>query len=352
MRRTLLPAATLLPVAALLLAAASPPPVPLYRTFGRWVVACDNVRRCEARGFDERTRADLRVIVEAGPATPAVTLTWDEQPTPSGFTLDGQPIELSPPTWSLDARNQTLSTKDPAAAAAFIAAARNAATLGWGRPQAGEQANSVPLQGFVAALLLIDAVQGRPGTPAALAAPRGKDGVHGAPGLPARPAWHAPTPLAAAEARQLLAATANDPQVVRALRQADCSSTDRPGIDALDPAHALILIPCRLGAYQGWSLTVIMPRGGGPATLFGATRPGLPAQPDDRRGFLTEAGFDPATGELGTSAKGRGLADCGDSASWVWSAGAFRLTALNNLDQCGGAMPGDWPALYRSRAPR
>ena len=53
----------LLAALAFLPAAAPVPGVPIYREFGRWLVACDNTRACIARGFDETTRAcDPRVL--------------------------------------------------------------------------------------------------------------------------------------------------------------------------------------------------------------------------------------------------------------------------------------------------
>ena len=64
---------------------------------------------------------------------------------------------------------------------------------------------------------------------------------------------------------------------------------------------------------------------------------------------MVDPEFDPATGILSTTSKGRGLADCGSSESWVWSRGAFRITALNYQDLCGGTAPGDWPPLVRTR---
>lgn len=331
----------------LLLAAAPAPDVPAYRTFGSWIVACDNVRRCEARGFGEGVPADLRIVRDAGPAAPRLTLTWDNQPDPREMQVDATTLDLQSPAWSLDSQNHTLSTEDPTTVYAFVALAHDAQSIYFG--SLGNGKASVPLQGFSAALLFVDAVQGRPGTATALAAPRGNNGVPGAPGLPGRPRWHAPAPLTAAQAKSLIATAASDPLVIRSLKARDCDSTDRPDIHALDPGHAILLIPCSHGPYQGWSLAVLTPRDGGPATLFDDTLPALPPSSPKMRGFLVEGGFDPARGELSMAARGRGPADCGVSATWVWSAGAFRLTREAYLEPCGGAAPGDWPELFRTK---
>ncbi len=337
----------LLSALPLLLAAAPAPDVPVYKTFGSWIVACDNVRRCEARGFGDGAAADLRIVRDAGPAMPRATLTWDATPDLTTIQADAKPLELAPPAWSLDRENNALSTNDLAAVAALIAALRDAQSLTFVTPSADRR--SIPLQGLSAALLFIDAVQGRPGTPTPLLAPRGNNGVDGAPGLPGRPRWHPPAPLTAAQARGLIAAAVSDPLVIRSLKARDCDSTDRPDIHALDPGHAIVLMPCSHGPYQSWSLAVLIPRNGGPATLFDDTLPALPPSSSEMRGFLVEGGFDPVRGELSMAARGRGPADCGVSATWVWSAGAFRLTREAYLEPCGGAAPGDWPELFRTK---
>ena len=64
---------------------------------------------------------------------------------------------------------------------------------------------------------------------------------------------------------------------------------------------------------------------------------------------MVGAVFDPATGRLPSASKGRGFADCGSSEAWIWSGGSFRLKSLNFQGMCGGAAPGDWPPLYRTR---
>ena len=86
-------------------------------------------------------------------------------------------------------------------------------------------------------------------------------------------------------------------------------------------------------------------RQGGPAVPFA---PDLPTV-KERSAVWTEGRYNPDTGVFSMSAKGRGFADCGFSASWIWSAGVFRLSSMNAQPLYGGAQPGDWPALYRTR---
>ena len=117
----------------------------------------------------------------------------------------------------------------------------------------------------------------------------------------------------------------------------------------MDDKRALVMIPCLMGAYQGSSLAFVAPRGGGPGWRVLAPAPYLgndPARTDVD--MFTEADFDPATGMLSMAAKGRGLADCGMAASWIWNGDTFQLASLSLQEACGGVSAGDWPTLFRS----
>ena len=174
-RRRSLPLARLawIIAAATLLGAAAPlPRVPFYRQFGRWLVACDNTRACVAKGFDEATRAELDLTRSAGDTKPSLALSAEDPINAGVVRLDGKPLALMAPAWA--ARDGVLSASDPAAVDAFVAAVRNGGTITLdAAPAKDDQPRTVPLDGFTAALLLVDAVQGRPGTPTALIAARG-----------------------------------------------------------------------------------------------------------------------------------------------------------------------------------
>ena len=161
--------------------------------------------------------------------------------------------------------------------------------------------------------------------------------------LPSAPAWTPPPPLTAAETRDIIARVRR----MRSPEFGDCTQDAVPTVSALDASRAIAIRPCYMAAYQGSSLVVMFPRRGGDTVPVKLPLPGLPG--DQAQGpDMVGPEFDPKTGQLVTSAKGRGLADCGISASWTWSAGAFRLTNLAYQDQCGGAEPGDWPTLFRT----
>ena len=331
-----------------LLGAAPPPAVPTYRQFGRWLVACDNTRSCVARGFDEVTQAQLQLRRPAGNAAATLALSAADPFDVAALQLDGKKLALPSPAWSKDAT--AASTQDPAAVDAFIAAVRNghALTLD-ATPSNGDAPRTMPLDGFTAALLLVDAVQGRPDTPSALVAGRGTAAPPPVPALPPAPRWAAPPPLTRAETDRLLKEAAR----LRSPGFDACNVKDAPEVHALDAANALAIRPCYMAAYQGSSVVAVLPRAGGAARPLTLALPGVPGR--NGKGTATDGpdmvdpDFNPATGTLSTVAKGRGLADCGSSEGWVWSDGAFRLKSLSFQDQCGGVEPGDWPTLFRTR---
>ena len=127
-----------------------------------------------------------------------------------------------------------------------------------------------------------------------------------------------------------------------------CETREPPAVFALDAGSALAICRCYMAAYQGSSVVAVLPRGGGPDRPLKLPLPGVPGTATDGPDMV-DPNFNPATGTLSTASKGRGLADCGSSESWVWSGGAFRLEALSYQDQCGGTAPGDWPTLFRTR---
>ena len=327
-----------------LLAAAAPiPAVPIYREFGRWLVACDNTRACVARGFDETTRAELDLTRAAGNSPASLAFSAENPISVEEMRMDGKPIALAVPPWS--GKGGAPSTDDAAAIAAFIAAARSGHVVTLDATTSTDDLpRTVPLDGFSAALLLVDAVQGRPGTPTALIAAKGNAVPPPAPPLPAAPKWTPTQPLTPVEARRLRQQAAHLPSP----SFDPCEVKDPPDVYPLDATHALAIRPCYLAAYQGSSVVAVLLRGGGPALPVKLALPGLPQDASDGPDMV-DPSFDPATGALSSTSKGRGLADCGSNETWVWSSGGFRLKALDYQGMCGGTEPGDWPTLYRTK---
>jgi hypothetical protein len=337
---------------ALLLAAlagAGGTAVPSYDSYKSWLTACDNVLSCEAKGFEDGTNdyPDLRFDRAGGPG--AATRVMLSAPFKAGLAdlrIDGKPLRLDPAAWKVEIQGgfSTFSTDRPAAVAALIAELRNGARL-----QIGKDA-SIPLDGMVAALLRMDDRQGRVGGVTALIrkgpAPAARVPVPPAPPLVLPRAVR--SALAAGEKERLIARV--EASQAALIRKEDCRETDglqQSEADALDARSAFVFISCAMGAYQGSSLVFVVPRSGGAAVPF---KGALPFDRDDGGTFqMTEPDFAPKTGTLSTFGKGRGLADCGLSASWIWDGSRFQLSEAAFQGACGGSSPGDWPVLYRSR---
>ncbi|MCA8235370.1 DUF1176 domain-containing protein [Burkholderia cenocepacia] len=335
-----------------LIANAAPPQqvnAPSYDTYKSWLVACDNGLTCEAKGFASggETGMDLRFIRAAGPdGSLEARLSGGPDIDLDDLRVDSAPLRLEASAWHLNTNrvdNQTtLSTTQPAAIAAFVSRLRNGKKL-----QIGSDASAyIPLDGMVAALLRIDDRQGRIGGVTALIrkGPAPASQVASAPSLPVVPTRKIAPQLSDREAATLIA---------RAKRIRDASDCDENASKyleeaayALDTRKALVFLPCIQGAYQGSSHVFIAQRTGNVAPE--------PVKLSDPGGgvldnLLFEPGFDPATGTLSTFGKGRGLADCGFRTEWIWDGQAFQLSSSARQETCGGAEPGDWPTLYRSR---
>jgi hypothetical protein len=321
-----------------------------YDSYKAWLVACDNTLTCEAKGLaPDEMRAELRIDRQAGAeGKMSAALSADIKFAPDDVRVDGMSAGLDPREWKRDDNDDgtTLSTDNPEAVRSLAAHLRNGARLSFGGKV------DIPLNGFAAAMLRMDDRQGRLGGTTALAKPGPAQAslVPAAPPLPHIPPHPVTAKLASGEAEHLIEAVREGQQ--DAFAKAGCETRTSPltaDVYALDDSRALVLIPCVMGAYQGSSLAFVAPRGGGPARQVIAFAPYLSNDPDrvDAETF-TEADFDPATGTLSMAAKGRGLADCGMSASWIWNGDSFQLSALSLQQACGGVFPGDWPTLFRS----
>ena len=345
LRRSLFVSATLLLLALPLACAAA---TPVYRTFGDWVVGCDNGARCEAIGMqDAYPQLVLRLVLEGGPtAEPVLTLESDAPVDPRDLRLDGARFAAA----ALVQPGEGMQTigRDGAQARAFLDAIRNGAQLQAGT---GEDAPAASLTGLSAALLLIDETQGRLDTVTALR----RRGPLPAARVPAAPVLPAPVPpvpsppLGKDEAQALIARVRLQaaPEVARE----DCFVDPAEAFDAagaLDGDEALVMLECWRGAYQSSSL-LFRTRRDGSGTAVRLRLP-LPAHVEgERRVVDAFTNVDFSAGHLSHMAKGRGIADCGESASWTYDGRDFRLQRYHLLDRCRGGAPGEWPALWRSR---
>ena len=101
----------------------------------------------------------------------------------------------------------------------------------------------------------------------------------------------------------------------------------------LGAGKKLVLVLCLRGAYQGSSLAYVV-EGAAPPRLLTFTRwDGKRFTPSE---YVTEAEFDPATKQMDSFAKGRGIGDCGSMGSWQWTGAEFKLTEYFYKEKCNG----------------
>lgn len=97
----------------------------------------------------------------------------------------------------------------------------------------------------------------------------------------------------------------------------------------------LVLVLCMQGAYQGSSIAYAV-EGVGPPRLL--TFPAWEARRFKPSEFVTEANFDPATKEMTSLAKGRGIGDCGSLGTWGWTGTEFKLKSYFYKEKCDGRL--------------
>lgn len=330
-------------------APAAPVPVQSYDEYRSWLVACDNGLACVAKGFGESAGgAELKIERKAGPHGAATaTIAADTRFSPADIAIDGTKLAPDMARWTLTTEDEVtlLTTDDLSAIQALAARLRDGGVLTVGGAE-------IPLDGATAALLRMDDRQGRVAGATALirrgARPAGA--VPPPPALPRVAKRPIAARLAAGEADRLVARVRAEQRALFA--KEDCQET--PGAmtaeaHALDAVRAVAFVPCIMGAYQGSSLAFLVPRGGGPSRQLILPVPYRGADAESGAiSYFTEAWFDAKDGTIGMAARGRGMADCGISASWAWDGTAFRLASLDLQRRCGGLYPGDWPPLFRS----
>lgn len=317
-------------------------PVPPAAQFKDWSVACDNARRCEAVAAVEADPAGQTWVIhvvrsgsaEAAPRVEAAPVFGDPVAA-AQVLIDGRAAPFG-----FDAEGQL--TGDPAAFLAALARARKVEVAARG----GAVIGTLPTSGAAAGLRWIDDRQKRAGTVTAIVA-RGRAPASAVPAVPPLPRIAQP-PASAAPPRTL---TPADVTAIRAT--GDCDGDVPPEAVAntyrLDAAHTVGIVGCFMGAYQGPSVIVVIDEAGNwtPAVIERAEP--LPEEIDGYWQYvLVSADYDPERRLLGEWAKGRGLADCGRSASWAWDGAVFRLASFAALDECRGARPGIWMSRWQT----
>ncbi len=325
-------------LAALALAQAAPQQGPM-KTFGDWVVACDNVKRCEMTSLmpegGDWSGWQMAVTRDAGPTGGwTVELMGDDAPAGVTVHVEGAPAASAAAVWRGDKFGGGEALR-------LVEALANGKTVVV-RDAAGKVLGRVSLTGSSASLRFIDAEQGRAGTASAVVA----KGAKPASAVPAAPPLPVIDSVRASGTPAVLSAALLD----QLWTQSDCAENyegeSRPDVDrhALGGGATLVLIPCGAGAYNFSSVPYVV-RGGKAQVAAFDSSPGFTG---DGPPMLVNAGFDAKTGELGSYAKGRGIGDCGSAETYVWDGTRFRLTEARGMGECRGST--NWLAVWRARA--
>jgi hypothetical protein len=306
------------------------------KTFGDWVVACDNVKRCEMTSLQPEggdwSGWQMAVTRDAGPTGGwTVELMGDDAPKDVVLKVAGAPAGT---TW----RGHQFTG---AQAATLISAMANGTDV-LVHDGAGAALGRISLTGSSASLRFIDAEQGRAGTVSAVVA----KGAKPASAVPAAPPLPVIDSVRASGTPAVLSAALLD----QLWTKSDCAENyegeSRPDVErhALGGGATLVLVPCGAGAYNFSTVPYVVKAGKAQIAAFDSQ----PGWTGDGPPMLVNAGFDAKTGELGSYAKGRGIGDCGSAETYVWDGTRFRLTEARAMGECRGST--NWLAVWRARA--
>lgn len=315
------------------------------KLYGDWVVACDNLHRCEMTSLlpgeqavpEEGSDYDaaMSVIREAGPAGGFTVEVWSADKLSGKATLKIDDVTIA-----------TASAADEGVTFQGTDAARIAAAMPNGKALAlvdgtGKVAARISLAGSSASLRHIDADQGRAGTVTALVA-KGT-----------RPA--SVVPVARALEQIVALRPSGTPAVVsKAMRasmekQSECGglydgADSVPEVEtfALGGGKTLALLPCGSGAYNFSSVAFI---------IAGGKAAPAPFDQNVSMSEVTDSGLTNASwdkGVLSSHSKGRGVGDCGAGARYVWDGNQFRAIEMTLMSECRGST--NWLTTYRAKA--
>ena len=328
---------------------------PLQAIYNDWQVSCDNLNHCAARNSQDGQELVMKITREAGPeGKSSVSIDYqrnsDEQmadaPVANRLQMNGKTLSFNHREWDISKKH--LSTTNRLVVNEFIAAIREGSSI-----QLAVKADPaqpvrpvISLKGIKAALLAIDAQQGRVGTKTAWINRGVKPAstVPPVPGTPVLPRFSEPHALSETE---ISAITQN---AATTIENNDCSldpSEREVHIFALSNDKALMTVNCDMGAYNLYALGFLVSRQAPYKMENLALNMPFKLGEEDESPELINADFDPKTGMLSTYDKGRGIGDCGVSSRWVFDGKQFRLAAFTSEPSCDGySSGGEWPVLW------
>ncbi len=304
------------------------------RTFGDWLLVCDNVRVCRAQVAGQD--GSLMIRRDPGPSGLVRVVLDGQEPTGGTSIPDIASIRVTggvaPGGWRLDRAAESAKLEGPAALT-FVWAIASARTLTY---RASGESREVSLTGLTAALLAMDEVQGRASTVTASVRP-GSRPVTAVPAAQAVPVLQVPQPSTAPVPRGFAASVRR--AHAAALRRADCETTQharsQDSAAALNRGEILVFLGCRLYNTSFGTLLLRAPR----ADPRRATVVVLPPTPGEdggeSDGVYSDLEWNPRTAIL-SSGSHSCAGSCGHRSQWTFDGQAFRL-AGHRIYRWGGA---------------
>lgn len=304
--------------------------------FKDWAMACDNRRHCEAIAYqsDESGSAPVTMWLsrDAGPhARVHIQFDTDESEDTQSLTLHLGPRQqlkgISP--------RKDLSPADTAKLLAYVLEGEEIVlTEGGSGNSKSSKRWQLSLAGSKAALLKMDDLQGRVGTPGALVQ-RGKQDSKAESSV--LPPLAAPKVKAQALPKPSAADQALLQPILDSIAPRECwddlpdDSNPEQSITRVSATEVLVMRECGRGAYQGGS-GIWLAKSKPP---YAPKRLVLPLTDGESTDYVMNANLT-AEGRLNSFAKGRGISDCGSSFDWVWSGHGFELIEAWRSPLCRG----------------
>ena len=297
--------------------------------FTDWAIACDNTRHCEALGYQSTESGSAPVMLwlsrDAGPNAPvSIQLdTYDDDDRARPAALN---VHLGKQTLKGIAPLQNLK---PGATRQLLAYLLEGEEIAISK---GAKRWQLSLAGSNAALLKMDDLQGRVGTPGALVRKGSKPESSVLPALAAPKVQRVALPNTSTQDQALL-----EP-ILKSIQPHECwddlpnSTSVVASITRVSSTQVLVMRECGRGSYQsGYAFWLANSK-----PPFAAQQLNLPLPDGQTTDNVMTTSFD--KGRLSSFSKGRGVYDCGENINWDWNGKNFVLTNASQSPLCRG-----WP---------
>lgn len=300
--------------------------------FKDWEVACDNVRRCQAVGYQPEgglegvdwEPAAILLTREAGPNTPVeIKVILPDPDSIKPGSAGKWTVQMG------DVRVLGVVSEQPLAVKSAQSLLSWFAKADYIKVSRGQDVRQVSLAGSNAALLKMDDVQGRVGTPGALIRKGDKpeSGV-----LP-------PLPTPELRSKPLMTSTKADAALAKpilaAVKKRECWSDlpkdpeAEPSLIRVSTTEVMVTRLCWRGAYQGgsaaWLANAAAPHNPVPIAFPGVD--GLDMETPSELNIHPD-------GTAFSAMKGRGMGDCWETNEWAWTGQRFELAKSEASGMC------------------